>query len=264
MRHSDSYSEKLLYNYLIAVSAVFLRYKLFMSPFEFTGSQTVETHTGRLRRLLEAYSERYSACLDAFCDRANSTLDDLYAVFWEGGIIDRLSPENHEERVARRSLGKDVFEGDKDAPELFWRLLYVCAQVDHVGRSGIGERSTWFSRPVEFTVQKLLNVDHDLFDSLFGTEEDRKNPDEVLLQATRERAIRALELLGEIPHLEYLPIGARGQYAGIPVEIHGYTPDGLVVLHTQDKQDYATLINKNPRRSSAVVACDLDAAAFVG
>lgn len=228
----------------------------YASPEEM-GMTTPERDVALLRSLGEAYSERHSAELEAFCEGDSPTLEQLSEIFWRSGVLDRLVPARHEERVARRTLGRDVFDGDAHDPELFWRILYACAQIETVDSSGVGERSTWLSRPIEFTVQKLLNTDPELFERLFGVGTEHKNPDTLFIQTARERAIQALIAAGERPSATPLPIGTPLVYKGISAQVHGYTADGLVVLQAASLEDYVRIVEANPRKSCAVVASEL-------
>lgn len=211
-----------------------------------------------LRLLGEAYTQRYSAKLEDFCQSQNPTLNELSEIFWRYGVLDRLVPVSHEERVARRTLGKDVFDGDMSDPELFWRILYVCAQVEAVDQSRVGERSAWLARPIEFTVQKLLNTDPALYEELFGSGDTTQNPDALFIATAREKAIQRLRDLGADPHLYPIPIGASLVYKDIPATVHGYTTDGLVVLQASNFEDHLSIVRANPRNICAVVASEIE------
>ena len=226
-----------------------------ITPFNKNNQETFRTE--QMRRFGDAYVARHNAALDDFCASENPTLEKLCDIFWQSGVINRLAPADHEEAVARRVLNKDVFDGSEKDPELFWRLLYVCAQINEMKKSGIRNESTWLTRPIEFTVSKLINEDSELYERLFSIEGTVINPDFVFIQAVRERAIAALEAAGDDLHLEPIPVGASVVYKGIAATVHGYTTDGLVVLHAADRQDHLRIVQENPRKGCAVLASEI-------
>jgi hypothetical protein len=226
-----------------------------ITPFNKNNQETFRTE--QLRRFGDAYVARHNDALDIFCDSENPTLEKLCDIFWQSGVIGRLAPADHEEAVARRTLGKDVFDGSEEDPELFWRLLYVCAQINEFEKTNVGARSTWLARPIEFTVQKLLNTDSVIYNELFSKDGKAINPDFVFIKTVKERAIAALEKLEDDPHLEPIPVGASVSYKGIKATVHGYTADGLIVLHAADRQDHLRLVKANPRKGCAVLASEI-------
>jgi hypothetical protein len=84
-----------------------------------------------------------------------------------------------------------------------------------------------------------------------------RHPDAIFIAAAREKALQALATLGQEPQKEQIAIGASVLYAGIPAKVHGYTADGLVVLHASDRQDHMRLVRANPRKGCAVLANEI-------
>lgn len=201
----------------------------------------------QLRMLCGAYRDRYNARLEEFFSRGEVNMQELAEIFWRCGVVDRLVPEDSRECIARRLLGRDVFEGSATDPELFWRLLGATASRDKIN----GESSSWISRPIEFTLTKLLNTNPDLFDDFFGVGDARIDVDAWFTDIVRLRARDTLTAYGVL-RPELPEVGSLHSYRGFAVRIAGYTYDGLAVLMTEDPKDQLKFVELQSPKGSAV------------
>ena len=80
-----------------------------------------------LKEKAQAWRKRYEDALSAIADRQDAKLDDLVEVIWEQGILDRIAPIDAEEKRARKELRGDLWDGTRDDPELYLRIMYSAA-----------------------------------------------------------------------------------------------------------------------------------------
>ena len=179
-------------------------------------------------KLARAWEKDYEDALDEVDEQAN--LEELVDIALEKGILDRLVPEDQQVRKARQEGGNNLLDLERDDPKLWWQLLYAVKGVTEDAISG-KTLSNGFVLPSMMTLFSRKS------EAIIKADPEAKNPFETLGQAMMDKIKKELEFRGiQIPE-KLLPIGAKGIYENIEVEITGYSSDGLIAIKATNHED---------------------------
>jgi len=181
----------------------------------------------------KAWQKRLLDRVNILLNAKEADRNSLIDVLWNSGILDRIAPVNPEEKESRIKLGKKIWRGDRDDPELYWRILYAAAAAkEAIERgwsvvSGSGGYIIGFFQGANEVIFSERNKD------FFPETNDKMlhaNPYLILTESIIERARVELEKRGIKPHQKFPRYGARGKWKGVDVKIDRFSDDGLVWL----------------------------------
>lgn len=194
-----------------------------------------------LKEKAEAWLTRYDKRMDQFLEQSDPSKEELMDILWEHGVLDRIAPVDPDEKQAREKLGKTVWKGDREDPELYWQLLYSAAAVeDNVkkGRTITASGSGYVSGAFQGYHQAMF--DEEKGAKIF-TDEERKAGTEILIKDLMDRAKKELTKRGITQHEKMIPLGGKGEWHEIPVTVNGYTEKGLIQLRADSMEGHAAL-----------------------
>lgn len=189
-----------------------------------------------------AWQEKYKEILDDFFQKENVSRKELIDIIWEYGILERISPKNENEKQARKSLKKTVWEGDRENPELYWRLLYsTAASLEAIkNKYSIVAPSYGYITGAFEGLNRALLPQH--CQAIFP--ESEKNPNtnfhEIILNDIIEKAKSEIENKGKKPPKNLIPYGTEINWQGQKFNVERYTFDGKILLEadTPEKHNF--------------------------
>lgn len=186
---------------------------------------------------LRRYEEKIEKILSAEkIDRAH-----LIDTLWEYGIMGRIAPKDETEKNARIALEKAVWEGDREDPKLYWRILYSAAAAKNAVEKNYSLAAGSHSY-ITGAFQELYGIlASPKAKDAFPEMKERKNPTIIIIDEFMNRAKIELEKRGVKPPDKLLPIGAKGRWNGIEATIETYTDGGLVWLKGDSTEDHMKL-----------------------
>lgn len=196
-------------------------------------AESIDKNLEYQKTLAESWLEEYDRDLKSAIENPEADFDQIMAVVWEKGILNRLCPKNQEVKVARKSLGKKVYDGQREDSDLYWRLLASAENVEYAAKNNLtlasGDLSPIFDAFVAMNSPAIKP-------RFFQKDEEGKELDKII-QAIREKAIAKLSDL-EKKQVPTLPAyGKKIHVAGIDVKVR-YLPDGQIALEAFSPQDH--------------------------
>lgn len=208
-----------------------------MNSFERPSQQPNE----ELREKAKAWLTRYDEKMDQFLEQSEPSKEELMDILWEYGVLDRVAPVDPNEKQAREKLGKTVWKGDREDPELYWQLLYSAAAVEDnakKGRTITASYSGYVSGAFQGFHQAMFNEEKG---AKIFTADERKTGAEILTKDLMVRAKNELTKRGITQHEKMIPLEGKGEWHGIPVTISGYTEKGLISFQADNAAGHAAL-----------------------
>ena len=201
-----------------------------------------EANREALKEKAHAWHKRFDEALEEFLVEEEFDFDKFIDVIWEKGILDRVAPKDEEEKRARQGVGSKVWEGERDDPELYWRIMYSAGHIREFSERQFTMHAAGFADVgiYQGVVKLLYSEKHEKFRKKLYP--DRKsNPVVIVSDEIIERAKKELETLGVESHKKLIPWGAVGKYEDIEVEVDRYMEDGLVSLRALNYEDHMKL-----------------------
>lgn len=187
------------------------------------------------------WQARYEEKLDSVLNSDKIDRSALMDVLWEEGVLDRVAPEDREEKHARMQLEKAVWKGKRDDPELYWRILYSAAAVKNAIEKNysIAAGSHSYVTGAFQDIYKIFSSPK--AENAFPETKEGKNPAIIVIEELMDRAKKELEKRGVKPPEKMLQIGSKGKWNGMEVTIENYTDDGLIWLKADSPEDHMKL-----------------------
>lgn len=196
----------------------------------------------------EALKEKAGAWLGRYEEKIEEILNaekidraELIDALWEYGIMGRIAPKDEIEKNARMQLEKAVWEGNREDPKLYWRILYSAAAAKNATEKNYSIMAGSHGY-ITGAFQGLYGVlASPKAEDTFPEMKEGKNPMIAVIDGFMDRAKKELEKRGVKPPEKLPQIGAKGKWNGIEVTIGSYTDDGLVWLKTESEEDHMKL-----------------------
>lgn len=196
----------------------------------------------------EALKEKAGAWLGRYEEKIKEILSaekidrvELIDALWEYGIMGRIAPKDEAEKNARVALEKAVWEGDREDPKLYWRILYSAAAAKNAAEKNYSIMAGSHGY-ITGAFQGLYGIlASPKAEDAFPEMKEGKNSMIAVIDDFIARAKKELEKRGTKPPEKLLPIGAVGKWNGIEVTVENYTDDGLVWLRAEDLDDHTKL-----------------------
>lgn len=214
---------------------------------------------------VSAWQQKLETAVTAILKSPSGTMERIFDALKEHCILDRIAPTDPVERQARTAKRKVIWEGDRQDPELYWRIMYAAASAQYATdmnwtlcASGngyvIGAISEYWGIILREQVPDWLRE--------FTNHHQRS-----LLRPLTDDLIRwsktTLMEMGQTPHQTLIPIGSRGIFHDIPVSLSAYTDQGLICFEADDYNDHCKLYQHlDPETRIGVVPSNIDPAAF--
>lgn len=206
-----------------------------------------ESQRAALKELSHAWEPRYQAELEKIFSSEHIDLDTLVDVMWEKGILERISPINESEKQARVALGRPVWEGGRNDPELYWKLMYAAGYtLEAMKRS--------YSGLDQYVGPATTNVMRAAYQARNTEVINDPNKLVEIVERILVKAKQKISELGDTPHEKPIPWGAKGTYKGLEVTVDMYSSDGTVTLKPVDfgqymahQREIGNIFNVDPR-----------------
>ena len=215
-----------------------------------------------LKQKARAWDKRFEKALEICLQNPDIREADVIDTVWQANV-DRLSPNDPEEKAARIELGKDVWKGERTDPELPLRIEYAIAQIEEsIKRNWSAASAGWFIGGQ--AVYPIMGSEKTSpLHKLFGMEEHPEKVQEAFLHRMKEKAKEECRALGGTPHESVIPFGAEGMYKEIPVVVDRYSSNGTIVLKAKNFEDHMRLFDATPKDlGGSVSPSELDPADF--
>lgn len=192
-----------------------------------------------------SWQNKLSVAIDGFLHSDNPTKKGFIDILWNSAIIDRIAPADPEVIALRTSEGRVVFDGGRENPELYWRIMYAAAGcIENI------EKNTSLVCPPNNFVAAIypelypLSNSH-VLRSLYPDVHQRviDVTSDIISRAKRE----IIKATGDSESLAGHPLryGAEGEWQGIRVRIDGFTSEGTVVFQTFNIEDRARVYTES-------------------
>lgn len=185
------------------------------------------------KQLAQSWLEEYDRDLRLTVEKPETDFNQVMEVVWEKGILNRLCPNSQEVKLARKSLGRAVYEGDRNDSDLYWRLLASTENVDYATKNNLtltsGDLSPIFDAFVDMSSPEVKS-------KFFRKEESGHELDKII-RAIKQKALSKLSDL-EKDQVPTLPAyGKKIRVKGIDLKVR-YTPDGQIALEAFSPEDH--------------------------
>ena len=189
------------------------------------------------KNLAGLWRERLDTALEAFEVKEDKTLDGLVDIYWNEYILGRLVPEDPKEKQARVDLKKEVWETDRNDPELYSRILVsLYAAQETLENAKTASGGGFGSGAIFETLPRLYMLPQEEMKKLNVS---GQQPYEMLIHRFEEKTNHALQETGGIAPSIRLRVKATGVHLGIPVKIKEFYDNGLVSLVPLDSSPRA-------------------------
>ncbi len=188
----------------------------------------------KISELAHRWETRLREKLDGALSDPDVDKKKIEDILWEYGILERIDPQDSEEREARRKVGSDLWDGERNNPELYWRVLYSLGLIhESVKRnySLTGGLAVGALRGIGYLHAKAQErVYKEFFPGSKNAYVDLNN--DLIEKAKGELRKRG------VADPQLIPWDSEGVWKGIPVTIERYASDGTVVFHAQNISDH--------------------------
>jgi len=202
-----------------------------------------------------------SASLDAFVRSDHPTRESFIDLLWDGAILDRIAPIDPKVAVLRKSEGRAVFEGGRENPQLYWRIMYAAAGC--IGN--IAMDATMICAPDNYVAAVYPALHRLSEDNIFGA--IYPDPQSRMLDVTDDIILRAkseiIKATGDPESLVGHPLGcgAEGVWHGMEVRVNGFAGDGTVAFQAANRNDHERIYTESRNRGT-VFPWTIDPKAF--
>ncbi len=192
-----------------------------------------ERNLEQQKQLAESWLLDFGESLNSAIKNPESDFDQIMDVVWEKGILNRICPDSQEVKAARKNLGRNVYEGQKEDSDLYWRLLASAENVEYAAKNSLtlasGDLSPMFEAFVAMNSPEIKR-------RFFQKDDDGRELDKVI-DAIRQKAISKISDL-EKKQVPALPAyGKKINVAGIDLKVR-YTPNGQIALEAFSPEDH--------------------------
>ncbi len=199
-----------------------------------------------LREKSHAWQARFDEKLDEFFESGGQSREELMDLVWEYGIMDRIAPEDVSERDARKELGSAVWEGDRDDPSLYWRIMYAAAN----SQEAIEKNYSVAASGRNFIVGALNGIKNvymnERLSKFFPDYQNGKDgiPENFTLNYIIERSKQELEKRGVKPPEKLISLGAKGRWHGVEFTVDSYTDQGKIWPKVENREDHMRIFDE--------------------
>jgi len=200
-----------------------------------------------IKKKAHAWQDRLDEVLDRFLAQEKVTRPELINILWDFGIMGRVDPKDPKEKAARKKVGSDIWEGDREAPDLYWRILYsVVASINAL-------KNDWSIMIGHGPILGIANAvgricylqDREKCYSIFPEYEAdlQINPYALVFDDLVARAKDELKKRGQEPPDEFIPVGAKGSWHNIEFTVDMYTWSGHVWPKVKNIRDHMAIFD---------------------
>ncbi|MBI2035749.1 MAG: hypothetical protein HYT12_03670 [Candidatus Liptonbacteria bacterium] len=199
----------------------------------------------KISELAHRWETRLQEKLDEALSDPSVDKKKIEDTLWEYGILERIDPRDSEEREARKENSSDLWDGGRDNPELYWRLLYSLGLIHESIKRNYSLVGGLAVGALTGIVYLHAKAQERIYKEFFP---GSKNAYVDLNNDLIEKAKDELHKRG-VANPQLISWGSEGVWKGIPVTVERYASDGTVVFHANNISDHMKIYDLSDRGS---------------
>jgi len=182
----------------------------------------------QLKQNAGAWQQRYDKEIESALTNPDSNVDDILEIAWQDAVLGRIAPLSPAEKQARQALRKEVWEGTRNDPELYVRMLFALEGIKHA----IEKR--WTLAGTGFVAQGVHDPYYRMMRPEYGEQYLSREDDSYdelqqhCLSFVEKKIRKELKRLKADDKIKVPEIGSIGEVDGMKVKIERYSDKGVV------------------------------------
>lgn len=209
-------------------------------PDDITETTRDETTGFSEREIAISWRRKLEETIDELFARHDVTHDKFIDILWQEGIMNRLSPDDETVREARRNTSRALWEGSREDPEFYTRIVYSALASQYAQEHGW----TFTSSNDGYMHGVMWGIMHVLKSAEYRAilEGNKRNLVHEVEHNVIERAKDELRKRHVEPSI--IPIGTHVRWRNYGMIVDRYTFDGLLAMQADDPDGHTEIFRE--------------------